>query len=145
MKINFNVENSGIGVQGNKKNSLISLMLILIESTMNDILFSPIRLSELEILIQNAVRKALIETRKEQSDHPETGQFLTIKEAAAFLHLSVQTIYGYVSRSAIPVSKRGKRLYFSKQELIDWIKTGRKKTIAEINTEVNSYLIKKNK
>ena len=144
MKVNCDIKNNCIGVQGTK-NFLISLMLILIKSTMNDILFSPIRLSELETLIQNAVRKALIEIRKEQSEHPEAGQFLTIKEAATFLHLSIQTIYGYVSKSTIPVSKRGKRLYFSKDELTEWIKAGRKKTIAEINAEVNTYLTKKKK
>jgi excisionase family DNA binding protein len=68
---------------------------------------------------------------------------LTIQEAAEFLHLSVATLYSHVSRSVIPVSKQGKRLYFSRQELTDWIKTGRKHTIAEIKTEVEEALTRK--
>jgi len=96
---------------------------------------------QLSDLIQSAVRKAIAETP--QGEHSEIDQLLTIKEAAVFLHLSVPTIYGYVSRSAIPVSKQGKRLYFSKQELTEWVKIGCKKTIAEINDEANTYLRKK--
>jgi excisionase family DNA binding protein len=98
---------------------------------------------QLSDLIQSAVRKVIAETP--QSEHPETDQLFTIKEAAVFLHLSVPTIYGLVNRSEIPVSKKGKRLYFSKQELTEWIKSGRKKTIAEINSEADTYLKSKKK
>lgn len=70
---------------------------------------------------------------------------LTIQQAAEFLHLSVPTIYGHVSKSVIPHSKRGKRLYFSKGELTAWIQAGRKKTTAEITTEVENGLNQKNK
>ncbi len=72
----------------------------------------------------------------------ETGDLMTIQEAAEFLRLSVPTIYGYVSKSTIPVCKRpgSKRLWFSKKELTDWIKTGRKQTVAEIKAEVEQSL-----
>jgi len=43
----------------------------------------------------------------------------------------------------IPVCKRGKRLYFSKQSLFEWIKDGRKKTLAETASEAETYLKKK--
>lgn len=56
----------------------------------------------------------------------EADQLLTIKEAAEHLTLSVPTLYDLVSRAAIPVSKRGKRLYFSKQELTEPINAGSK-------------------
>ena len=78
-----------------------------------------------------------------KTNQPESDQLLTIQEAGELIKLSVPTLYGYVSRNEIPFSKKGKRLYFSKQELTDWIKTGRKKTIAEINSEANTYLKKK--
>lgn len=32
----------------------------------------------------------------------------------------------------IPVSKQGKKLYFNKTELLAWIRSGRKSTIAEL-------------
>ncbi|MCU0432253.1 MAG: helix-turn-helix domain-containing protein [Bacteroidia bacterium] len=85
-----------------------------------------------------AIERILVEQNPPQ--HAENEQLLTIQQAGEFLNLSVPTIYGYVSRSAIPVSKRGKRLYFSKLELLQWIKDGRKKTAAEIKSEAESYI-----
>ena len=66
----------------------------------------------------------------------ETDDLMNIQEAAKYLRLTVPTLYGHVSKSTIPVSKQGKRLYFSKKELTEWIKSGRKKTVAEITAEV---------
>lgn len=74
----------------------------------------------------------------------ETDALLTISEAARFLNLSVPTIYGKVSRKLIPVNKQGKRLYFYKSELADWIKAGRRKTLSEITLETEqSFTVKK--
>lgn len=80
----------------------------------------------------------LLQQKAEQPSNSD--QLLTIQQAAEFLNLCVPTIYGLVSKSALPVNKRGKRLYFSKQELSDWIKAGRKKTISEIEAEADTYL-----
>lgn len=71
---------------------------------------------------------------------PESEDLLTIQQAAELIKLSVHTIYGFVSRSEIPCMKKGKRLYFSKKELNAWIKTGKKKTIAEIENEADEFL-----
>jgi excisionase family DNA binding protein len=98
---------------------------------------------QLSTLIQSAVRKAISEVSQNNSTQPEADQLLTIKPAAEFLSLSVPTMYTLVSKAEIPVSKRGNRLYFSKQELTDWIKAGRKKTIAEIEDEADKYLSNK--
>lgn len=75
----------------------------------------------------------------------EADQLLTIQQAAEFLSLTVPTIYGLVSKSQIPCMKRGKRLYFSKDEITNWIKTSRKKTVSEIEKETDLYLNKKTK
>jgi excisionase family DNA binding protein len=75
----------------------------------------------------------------------DTEDLLTIQQAAEFLHLSVPTLYSHVSKSVIPHSKRGKRLYFSKRELTAWIQAGRKKTAAEITAEVETGLNSKKK
>jgi hypothetical protein len=75
----------------------------------------------------------------------DTEQLLTIQQAGEILNLSVPTIYGLVSRAEIPVSKRGKRLYFSKQELLDWVKAGRKKTNSEIADEAQNITNKRSK
>lgn len=110
---------------------------------MNDVLFTPIRLNELEALIQNSVERALRRLPKETSSQPEPEQLLTIQQAGEFLKLKVPTLYGLVQRAEIPVCKRGKRLYFSKQELIEWIKAGRKISLAETESEAINYINKK--
>ena len=76
---------------------------------------------------------------------PEEDKLLTIREAAEILHLSVPTVYGLVQRSEVPVCKRGKRLYFSKQELVSWIMSGRKKTVAEIDEETDQFVQTRNR
>ncbi|MBK9728993.1 MAG: helix-turn-helix domain-containing protein [Saprospiraceae bacterium] len=73
----------------------------------------------------------------------EADTILNIKQAAEMLNLTVPTIYGLVHESKIPVSKKGRRLYFSKQELMAWIKSGRRKTHEEISVEAEKYLKKK--
>ena len=61
-------------------------------------------------------------------------KFLTIEEAAKLLDLTVSTVYRQVHKRELPYMKRGKRLYFSDIELVEYLKAGRKKTNAEINS-----------
>ena len=70
----------------------------------------------------------------------ESEKLITIKEAADLIHLAVPTIYNLVSKKKIPHYKRGKRLYFFKEELIDWIKENKVKTDKEIELEADDYL-----
>src|SRR5690606_19427660 len=96
---------------------------------------------QLSNLIQSSVRKVLKETppqTDEPTDQPE--QLLTIQEAAEFLSLTVPTMYSKVSKGEISVMKRSKRLYFSRTELMEYVKAGRKKSNAEIEAEAKAYL-----
>lgn len=68
-------------------------------------------------------------------------QFLTIQQAAAFLCLTVPTIYSKVSKRELPYMKQGKRLYFAKSELSQYLKAGKKKTSEELEAE--NYLTTK--
>lgn len=106
---------------------------------MESITIKEINPAELQALIEQSVRKVLAEPKTE-NDAAEPDAILTIEQAAEFLNLSKTTLYGYVHNSTIPVSKRGKRLYFSKQELLDWIKEGRRKTMSEIAQQATSRL-----
>jgi len=80
----------------------------------------------------------LLLQRKEQS--PEQEELMPITQAAAFLDLAVPTVYSKVCRKEIPVNKRGKRLYFYRSELTEWIKAGRKKTADEIGEDALQHL-----
>ena len=51
--------------------------------------------------------------------------------------------YGYTMNRILPHSKRGKRLYFIKSEIDEWIAKHRVKTIEELEEEAIGLLIKK--
>src|ERR1700744_837601 len=67
----------------------------------------------------------------EQPSGEESNERMTVKQAATFLTLAVSTLYNKVSQKEVPVTKKGKRLYFYKSELEAWIRSGRKNTPAE--------------
>ena len=77
----------------------------------------------------------------EKNPQPETEEVFNISQAAAYLNLSVATIYTKVSSQEIPVNKQGKRLYFYKGELTNWIREGRKKTVSEIRQEAQDHIM----
>ena len=88
----------------------------------------------------------LLEERPPQPDQSAPqDEILTTKQAAEFLHITVQTLYSYVSQKKVASCKRGKHLYFVKSDLIDFVKAGRQKTVSEIETEADNNLIKRNK
>lgn len=89
----------------------------------------------------DSIERLLLEQSNEPQPEPE--QLLSIQQAGEFLRLAVPTLYRLVQRAEIPVCKRGKRLYFSKQELTEWIKAGRKKTLAETEKLAEIYINKK--
>jgi len=95
---------------------------------------------QLSNLIQSSIRTVLKETQT-KTDEPNDQQerLLTIREAADFLSLTVPTMYSKVSKGELPVMKRSKRLYFSRTELLDYLKEGRKKSNAEIDQEAQAY------
>lgn len=63
-------------------------------------------------------------------------------EVAKYLHLSVPTIYGLCHRNKIPYYKVGKRLFFKKEEIDDWINSGRRISKPEIIAKADLYLSK---
>ena len=89
--------------------------------------------------------KRLFMEKQEQLPIEQSEQLLTVEDAAQFLNLTVATIYSKVSKGELPVMKRSKRLYFSKTELIDYLKGGRKKSNAEIEQEAEAYLSRSKK
>lgn len=78
-----------------------------------------------------------------QSTTQDRDAIFNVKEAANFLHLSVSSLYGKACRREVPFSKKGKRLYFHKSELEEWIRQGRKKTIEEVWREAGQNIVVK--
>ena len=84
--------------------------------------------------------KRLILQKQDQPTAEQAEQVLTIQQAAEFLNLTVPTMYSKSSKGELPVMKRGKRLYFSKQELTKYLQAGRKQTFADVEAEADAYL-----
>lgn len=47
-----------------------------------------------------------------------------------------QTLYGFTSKREIPFIKRGKKLYFRKSELENWLLEGKRKSKKEMEEEM---------
>lgn len=79
------------------------------------------RLNNIETLLLDIKHKP-----KEQGLKTDTDELLTVQDTAKFLSLSVSTVYGLIHKGEIPVMKRSKRCYFSKIELINYLKSFKK-------------------
>ena len=62
-------------------------------------------------------------------------EHLDIKSAAIYLNIPVATIYRYTSQRIIPFYKAGKRIYFKKSEVDDWIFSRRFASKKELEAE----------
>jgi excisionase family DNA binding protein len=113
---------------------------------MHNLVLSPIDpetlISSISERVTANILKA-VQNNNPTTDQPE--QLLTIQEAAEFLSLTVPTMYSKVSKGELPVMKRSKRLYFSRTELLEYLKDGRKKSYAEIEAEAKAYLLNNKK
>ena len=83
---------------------------------------------ELTSLIDASIQKAL----SKLIGSSVTDRML-VEEAAKYVGLSVQTMRTRACQRRIPVSKQGKRLYFSKKELDQWIEKGRRKVAPQFS------------
>ena len=78
--------------------------------------------------------------RASDSHENYPNEILSANEAANFIGVSLATLYGLTSARKIPHNKRGKRLYFDRQELIAWIREGKRKSMSEIEDEATGYI-----
>jgi excisionase family DNA binding protein len=92
-----------------------------------------------------AVHRLLSEGHEPQPQQQLVKDLLTIQEAAELLCLSVPTLYAKVSKRQLPFMKRSKRLYFSRAELLSYLKTGRALTTDEVEAAAADYVGTKRK
>lgn len=67
----------------------------------------------------------------------------TQEEAALFLGISRAYLYKLTSDRKVPYYKRGKTIYFLKEELEDWMLERKLKAEDEIEREAGRYLFRK--
>ena len=67
---------------------------------------------------------------------------LTLKEAAEFLDFSRSYLYRLTSQGRVPCYKpEGKRVYFDRAELVEWLKRNRIRPQEEIELKAASYIV----
>jgi excisionase family DNA binding protein len=84
--------------------------------------------------------------QKNHEPQPTTEQWFDLGELCNYHPDKPKpaTVYGWVFAGRIPVHKGGKKLRFLKSEIDEWLKQGKKMTIAESSLKAEQYL-KKNK
>ena len=71
---------------------------------------------------------------------------LTLEETTWYLGLSKSSIYKLTSKREIPFySPGGKKLYFKKSEIDNWVYKSKIALISEVENEVENYLSRANK
>ena len=82
-------------------------------------------------------------TTPEPMPYPAENKFLTVTEVSQMLNLSTGAIYNMTSTRQIPFFKKGRRVYFDKKEIDEWIRQDRRKTIKQLQVEAEMETGKK--
>ena len=92
-----------------------------------------------EIILEklNNIEKAI---EKLNSSSNTDDDFMNIEQAASFVGLSKAIVYGLTYERKIPYFKVGKRLYFEKSEIVNWITSTKVKTKQEVNQLADEYI-----
>ncbi|MDF0717958.1 helix-turn-helix domain-containing protein [Muricauda sp. 334s03] len=81
-----------------------------------------------------------------QNQNLEQKEIFTVEDAAAYLQLSKSCLYKLTSKREIPFyNPGGKKIYFKKAELQEWIFSSRVESTASIDSQVETYLNRENK
>lgn len=101
-----------------------------------DTINTPLTKSDLKGLVKEAAKSGtpLIALQSDQNE------IMTVEQVAQMLAMNKSSIYNMISQRRISCVKMGRRVYFFKQEIINLLKSNRKKSNAEIEAETEAYL-----
>ena len=79
---------------------------------------------------------------QDKKKEAEQDQWLSLDEMIVYdpAKRTKPTWYSMVSRGDVPYHKNGNRLIFLKSEIDEWLKSGKRKSNAEIEAEAEAYL-----
>lgn len=91
------------------------------------------------------IKRLLLERSNEKPT--EEDRWFDLNELCAYHpdKPSKPTVYSWVRDGLIPCHKGAKKLRFLKSEIDNWIKQGKRKTLAETSDEADSYIRSKNR
>jgi excisionase family DNA binding protein len=108
-----------------------------------DITVTNLTIDDISKAIRNEIRNELRSFFNEKEEKEREDEIGGIELALELTGLAKPTIYSLVSTRKIPHSKRGKKLYFSRKELLEWLTTGKRKTKDEIAIEAANFDLKR--
>jgi excisionase family DNA binding protein len=91
---------------------------------------------ELENIISKAVESALFQAGfiREQNELENENEFIMKSpDLCKYLKMKISTLYQLTHKKEIPFSKRGKTIYFIKDEIDKWLSDGKQETITDQN------------
>src|SRR5699024_120650 len=90
---------------------------------------------ELVRAISKAVTVALKERKEIQSKDVEFEEIMQTDQLCRYLKIKKAAIYQLTTYKRIPYFKKGKRLFFKKNEIDEWLRNGRKASVAHVEEE----------
>jgi predicted DNA-binding transcriptional regulator AlpA len=106
---------------------------------MQNVILSSVSIPDLVDLIACEIETRLLNREQTTTPQPEADRWMNLPELCEYLPDRPQkaTVYSWVSNSLIPCHKGSKKLRFLKSEIDLWLKSGRKKTFAELQAETS--------
>ena len=97
-----------------------------------------------DIIVQrlDSIEKLLNELSKNANNskpQKDTDEIMTVEQLSDYLTIARQTIYEKCTKKEIPYFKAGKRLYFKKSVINDWINSGRRYTTDELMQQAEEW------
>ncbi len=112
---------------------------------MENVVFTQLSIPEIRDLFRQELQTFFSDGAPGSAPQTEPERWFDLSELCEYLPDKPvkPTVYGWVHNRVIPCHRRGKKLYFLKSEIDVWLKSGRKKTVAEIAAESDNYLTSK--
>lgn len=110
-----------------------------IKAIMQNLVFTQLSAKEFRQLLQEEISKALAEYSPSTTTTP-TKEILSFTEGCEYLDISKSYGYKLTSKQELPHYKRGKKIYFKRVELDEWMLTKKVDSFNEIEASTNDYL-----
>jgi len=109
---------------------------------MQDIVLISIPETTIKNIVADAVKKALSEYDAQKTSNTQST-ILDFPDGCKYIGKSESTVYKLTSKKLIPHFKQGRKIYFLKAELDNWLLSNRVPTVQDGVQEMNDYLQKK--
>jgi len=93
----------------------------------------------------NTIEHLLRNVQKEDKAAVTLPTIFSLDQAAEYVSLSKSAIYKKTSERSIPHFKQGKKLYFKRSELDNWLTSMKISSKVEIDQAATDYILRKGK